>query len=104
MTILTRDESHTFVAAGVGQVDLTLTGGAMASVSIVRNGFAESNKYYENGSVFGFYAGDKVTIAAESGSIDFEVSQFDNLIVVSTDAPSDADGRPDGTIYFHIQP
>ena len=27
-----------------------------------------------------------------------------DFLVVSADAPSDADGRPDGTIYFHIQP
>lgn len=41
------------------------------------------------------------TTGAVTGLVGPSGSDF---LVVSSSAPNNADGRPDGTIYFHIQP
>lgn len=77
MPTLSNDQHYTFIAEGRTSVDLVVDAGSMASVSIRRSvSEGSQQKYYESATVTGIYPGDTVTIAAESGSVTYTVTNL----------------------------
>lgn len=88
MPTLSNDQHYTFIAEGRTSIDLVIDSGSMASVSIRRSvSEGSQQKYYESATVTGIYPGDTVTIAAESGSVTYTVT---NLSAVYATDPSGA--------------
>lgn len=104
MTRLTSEQHFTFIAEGRTSIALTVDAGSMASVAVRRpNSTGTQQKYYETSTVTGIYPADVVTITAESGSIEYEVTNLS--ATYSTDPATGAVTGlvgPDGGVAAYI--
>lgn len=77
MTRLTAEQHFTFIAEGRTSIALTVDAGSMASVAVRRpNSTGTQQKYYETSTVTGIYPSDVVTITAESGSVEYAITNL----------------------------